>query len=160
MSDPDPRFRMRWMAIALLLLTFLAGGLVGIAVDRVLVAEPTVRARATAESRGFGRPPGPQGAQPRARIFAPGGVMDERLGLSTEQQERIDSILVTDRREADAMLQQIGPRIQARYDSTTATILEVLTPEQRTVFERLRQEQRQQMRARMGPRGRRGPPPD
>ena len=156
MSERDPRFRMRSMAITVLLLTFVAGGLVGIAVDRVLISGPTAPADGGTRPTRIGGPPGLRGGRIPGGIFASGGGMAERLGLSPEQQERIDSVLAADRRKADAMLRQIRPLLQARYDSTTAAILGVLSPEQRAEFEAIRRERREQIRA----RGRRAPPPD
>jgi Spy/CpxP family protein refolding chaperone len=122
--------------MAALVVTFIAGALVGVAFERVVAADPAPAA--------FGR--GRMALQPRGRAFARGSPIAQRLHLSEEQQVRIDSILSADRAKARVVLGQIRPLLQARYDSTTSAIRAVLTPEQREEFRRLRMERRRQLR--------------
>ena len=151
MTGASPRSRMRLMAMAALVVTFVAGALVGVAFERVRTAAEPVQAAV-----GRGR----MALQPRARTFARGSPVVERLHLSEEQQARIDSILSADRAKAEVMLRQIRPLLQARYDSTTAAIRAVLTPEQRQEFRRLRMERRRQLRRQLETGSRLRPPAD
>jgi hypothetical protein len=142
---------MRLLAMAALVVTFVAGALVGVAFERVLTA-----AEPASAVPGRGR----MALQPRARAFARGSPIAERLHLSEDQQVRIDSILNADRAKARVVLDQIRPLLQARYDSTTAAIRTVLTPEQREEFRRLRMERRRQLRRQFEAGSRSRPPAD
>jgi Spy/CpxP family protein refolding chaperone len=142
MTDRYSGSRARWLALLVLVVTFAAGALVGAAFDRAVVGGRDDGFRA-------GGPPPP----PRGRMFGPGGPAAARLGLSAEQRQRIDSIIAEEERKADEVLEEFRPRLQARYDSTTAAILQVLNPEQREEFERSRDERRIRIERRLG-----GPP--
>jgi len=91
--------------------------------------------------------------------------LERRLGLSEEQRREIDEILRQSREESDALHEEMLPRIREQLERTRQRIFEVLTPEQREEFERLRKEHRGAERfflggdprhRRKGP-GRRGP---
>ena len=87
----------------------------------------------------------------------PVGPMFERwllrgLDLSEEQRREIRGILDQSRSEAELLRAEIGPRLQEMNRQTAEAISEVLTPEQRRVFE-------EQM-ARWERRQRRFAPPD
>jgi Spy/CpxP family protein refolding chaperone len=148
-SERDRPGRVRVAAIAILLAVFVAGGLAGAAIDR------TVHARwhekmATEVRRGPDGPGGRRGRGPA--IFAAGSPLAERLKLTPEQQQKIDSIIRVDRQKADSLYREVGPQLRARFDSTTAAIRAVLTPEQQAEFRRYREEQRARMKARPGER--------
>jgi len=149
MSERDRPGRVRVAAIAILLAVFVAGGLVGAAIDRTLHARAHER-----EALQMRRPPeGPGGRRGRGpAIFASGGPLAERLKLTPEQQRQIDSIIRVDRQKADSLYREVGPQLRARFDSTTAAIRTVLTPEQQAEFRRYREEQRARMRERSGER--------
>lgn len=128
--------RLRLLAAAVLTVTFVAGALVGFVGERLVgevQPQPPRLGRAGL------------GSQPRARIFARGSPAARRLGLSEDQHSRIDSIFAADRVKAQAILRQLQPRLQARFDSTTAAVRAVLTPEQRVEFRRFRAERRRQL---------------
>lgn len=135
--------RTRLAAVAILLATFVAGGLAGMAFERTRAGDPAPR-----PGRGGG--PGPP-----AGVFAPGSPLVERLDLSPEQRERVEAILREDRQKARAAMQEMQPRLRARFDSTQAAVREVLTPAQREEFDRIQAERRERLRERFGrPRGR------
>jgi Spy/CpxP family protein refolding chaperone len=138
-GDGSRTRRMRLLAIATLLATFLAGAVVGTAVERAR-GDDAPRERAGME-RGPRRGPGPQ-------IFAAGGEMGDRLGLTAQQRDSIQRILERDRAKADTLFREMRPRLRARFDSTRSAIEAVLTPEQREEFRRIRREQRAERRRR------------
>lgn len=87
----------------------------------------------------------------------PVGPMFERwllrgLDLSEQQRREIREVLDLGRSEAEELRAEIGPRLQEMNRRTAAAIAEILTPEQRRVFE-------EQM-ARWERRQRRLPPPE
>ena len=93
--------------------------------------------------------------------------LERQLGLSEEQRREIDEILRESRKESNGLHDEMLPRIRAQVERTRQRIFEVLTPEQREEFERLREEHRGAERfflggdvrhRRKGP-GRRGPRP-
>lgn len=144
-GDGSRARRMRLLAIATLLVTFLAGALVGTALER---------------ARGGDAPPEPTGAEPGRRrggpdIFEANGPLGDRLRLTAAQRDTIARIVERDRRKADSLFREMRPRLRARFDSTTTAIEAVLTPEQRDEFRRWREERRAERRRRSGDR----PPP-
>lgn len=82
---------------------------------------------------GLGPGPGPEGRGWRGA--GPGGREIERmlsgLDLTDEQRERIDVILEEGRREADALREEMAPRVRAHMRQMRERISEVLTEEQR-----------------------------
>jgi len=98
--------------------------------------------------RSFPRP----GERPRLeRPGLPGGPgvgprflerLELQLGLTPQQRREIDEILRKSRTESDKIHDEMLPRVRAQLEGTRQRILEVLTPEQREEFERLRKEHR------------------
>lgn len=146
-ADGSGSRRMRLLAIASLLLTFLAGALVGTALERARGARP------------WGPPPGAEPGGPRGRpdIFEAGGPLDDRLRLTPQQRDTIQRIVERDRQKADSLFREMQPRLRARFDSTRAAVEAVLTPQQREEFRRFREEHRERRRRRGG--GERAPGP-
>lgn len=135
-SDQRPVRRTRLLAVALLLATFAAGVLVGMASQQALSAnEPASGEERRDRSRGHS-------------LFGPEGRLTQRLGLTEAQRERIELILAADREKADSIFDEMKPRLRARYDSTTSAIRGVMTPEQQAEFDRYRQERRERHRNR------------
>jgi len=66
----------------------------------------------------------------------------DQLGLTPEQRTRVDEILEARKMHVDAFWNEAGPRLRAIVDSTRAEIREVLTPEQRAEYDRIREERR------------------
>jgi Spy/CpxP family protein refolding chaperone len=129
--------RARLLAGGVLVATFVAGALVGVASQRLLNAdEPEA-----AEVRRSRIRPG--------QMFGPDGVLTRRLELTDAQRREIEALLESDRRKTDSMFREIRPRLRARYDSTTAGIRAVLDPEQQEEFDRYRRERRERMRIRI-----------
>ncbi|UCC74689.1 MAG: hypothetical protein JSV86_09105 [Gemmatimonadota bacterium] len=144
--------RIRTQGVALLLLTFAVGVLVGFAAERVRSAR-----RAPVPFK-----PGPdvigqfrQGQLPN--IF-------RELGLTPEQREQIAVIMENGRPRSDAVMDEMLPRLRAVTDSIRQEVRAVLTPEQAAAWDSLMA----QMQVRRGPlrparpgrrTGRGGPPP-
>lgn len=89
-----------------------------------------------------GRPPGPGGMPPFVA----------ELGLTPDQQGRVQSIVDGHRAEIEAAVRETFPRVRAIQDRVDAEIRAVLTPEQAARFDALR------ARRPPGP-GPGGPPP-
>jgi Spy/CpxP family protein refolding chaperone len=117
------------MAVLVLLLVAFAGGLVGIALDRLVLLPHMFRGPGFGHEHGLG---GPQrDAEFRARIA-------KQLGLSAEQQVRVDSIMDRRGRELRALRGQIQPTLDSIITSTRRQVDSVLTPEQRKKAEEFR----------------------
>lgn len=74
------------------------------------------------------------------RLFV--ASLERRLDLTAEQRQEIDAILEESRREGNALRQEVAPRVMALVERTSERIEEVLTPEQRRKYERLRRRHR------------------
>lgn len=143
--------RMRVLALVVLIVTFVAGALMGVAFERVLAADPPVRVERDARADRDGGKNRDDDRSP----FAPDGPLDQRLDLSAEQHARIDSLLARQRERYDSIMHSMRPVLRATYDSTNAAIRSVLTPEQQTEFEAYRQERREHIKRRYDRDGRR-----
>jgi Spy/CpxP family protein refolding chaperone len=123
--------RGRTMAGLVLLLVALAGGLAGVAVDR-LVLLPQMRG-----GPDFGRH-GRHGPPPPNHEFRDRFAHD--LGLTDDQQVRIDSIMDRQMREVRAIRSQVQPRVDSIISGARRELDAVLTPEQRQKAEALRKQ--------------------
>ena len=115
-SPMSPR-RVWVMASLALILAFVAGALAGAAWERVR---------------------GPE----RRRVPTPRTVheisvsMQGRYGLSPTQTRQVESILAKRRPRVDSLMASVRPQLRAAFDSTSAEIRTVLTPQQRVKFDR------------------------
>lgn len=144
---PDSRFGPRLTAALLLTLVALVGVLAGVALERLVLAQPAGAAPAVTAP-----PPRPADDEPR-----PGALMRRRffeqmgreLELTPAQRVRIDSILVAQQQRVRELQRELRPRFREITRETRLAIDSVLTPEQRA---RIRELQRE-IRARGVPRG-------
>ena len=130
----------RTIAVLVLIMVAVAAGLAGIALDRAVFLRHHFG----------GRPPMSRmmPMQGRGRAgFAPRVGFRERfgraVGLSADQQTKVDSIMERQLRELRTIRDQTAPRIDSVLAQTRRQIDSVLTPDQRKRAEQLRQ--------RMGP---------
>jgi Spy/CpxP family protein refolding chaperone len=125
--------RPRLLGMALLVATFVAGGLAGAASSRVLAArEPAAHPAASDEGRRCQGDRGPGGATMR--------ILNQ-LDLSAGQRARIDTITARRRAQMDAFWEgPEGRRMRAIVDSARAEIRAVLTPTQAAEYDRLKAE--------------------
>ncbi len=117
--------RLRLQAILLLAVVFIIGALVGLALDRVIVAR--------GQMRPFGGPP-PHHSDP-----PPEGVPPELargLDLTPEQERVIAAILRDSRPLTDEVLGAFIPRLRAISDSVRLEVRAVLNPKQQKIFDR------------------------
>ena len=98
--------------------------------------------------------------------------LEEHLDLSAEQAEAIDEVIAKTREQAAELRHEMLPRVRNLMDETLEEIEQILTPEQREAYDRLRRFQRRRLEMFVlgpggpgGPRGgphrrgrRRGPP--
>lgn len=110
-----------WLAALVLVLAVLAGGLGGVALDR-LVLLPSM-------GWGHGWEAGPGRRPPREREFRT--RFNRELGLSPAQQQRVDSIMERRGRELRAVRGRVQPQLDSIISRTRLALDSVLTPEQR-----------------------------
>ena len=84
--------------------------------------------------------------------------LEQRLGLTDEQKEEVETILAESRIEADALRNKVLPEVRAHMEGTHERLVEVLTPEQREEFEKLSSRHRSRMERFLLGHGL-GPPP-
>lgn len=135
--------RMRLLAVLTLLFVFVAGGVVGAAVERGRTDGPR-RDRPPREAR-RGPPP----------MFAEGSPLAQRLRLTEAQRDSIEKLTERDRVRADSVFRETRRGMRSHFDSTMQAVAAVLTPEQRAEWQKIREEIRERQ-DREG-RGRRGP---
>ncbi len=126
MTGPLMPGRARWLAMVVLVATFLVGALAGAATLRA------VSAREPAAGAGDARDDG----------HREHGSLLDRLDLSPAQRARADSILQRRRAETDAFWKEHGPALRAIVDSTRTEIRAILTPEQRAREDSIRAERK------------------
>jgi Spy/CpxP family protein refolding chaperone len=153
--------RLRLLGGAVLALVLVAGGMSGAAIDRAVSA----RRPAVHESR-------ERDECARFRPERRRGPYDA-LGLTAEQQQKVDVVLEENRQRMDEFWKQYRPQMDSIVNRTRAEIRDILTPAQQAEMDRQRaqrdsarealfqrcQEQRQQNGDRQPrPQGRREPP--
>lgn len=120
--------RTRLVTVAVLVTVFLSGLLLGLALERTLLAGPPPSEERTERDRERGRD-------------GRGGLIVERVGLDSMQNERVDSIVRGFRADYRSlqreMRERYEPGFEALVDSTRAAIMEVLTPEQAAQYDSL-----------------------
>lgn len=141
-TDPAPAPRTSHaaaIATIVVVVAFIAGLLVGAVADRIYLFRH-----------------GPPREQHAGRFVAGRIVdrLDRELHLTPQQREQVSTIVAAHGRRMDAIWSNQRPQIRQEIDAANSEITALLTPDQRTKFEKLRM--------RLGPRGggRRGPPPD
>ncbi len=119
--------RARLLGATLLAAVFVGGAFSGAAVDRMI-----------ASGAGAAQPP----AEPDRREGRDEhrGYIFEQLDLAPEQRARIDAVLEHRRAQMDTFWIEARPRLRSIVDSAREDIREVLTPEQRAEYDRLRAE--------------------
>ena len=128
--------RAEFQAVALLLVVFIAGGFVGVAIDRARGRRPPPRADGLPRGGGQGGMQGGMQGGPRQGQRLPPYI--EELDLSSEQHDQIRTILQAQRPKVDSALATVLPALQRISDSTFASIRAVLTPEQQKTFDATR----------------------
>ena len=113
-----PATKTTLIAALVLLLTFGAGFIGGAAVHHLLIAHrETIPPFAT-----------------RAML----NRLDRRLDLTDAQRKQVEEILQRRRERINAMWSGVRPAVRAELDATNVEISKILTPEQRSKFERMR----------------------
>lgn len=120
--------RVRLRGLALLIVTFVAGGLAGAAVEHLRAPESSWSPPMARD----GGPPAPPIRQGPGQLVP---AVFEDLDLSAGQREQIRRILRESRSVTDSLLGRFMPRLRAVTDSVRLEIRSVLTPEQRERLE-------------------------
>jgi Spy/CpxP family protein refolding chaperone len=132
MTDPHPTPgtpRAPLLALLVLLLAALAGGVGGVAADRLILL-PRMHGGPEYGPGGFHRGP------PRDREFR--DRFAREVGLTPQQQTRIDSIMDRQGRELRVVRGQVQPQLDSIITHTRRALDSVLTPEQRKKAEAIR----------------------
>lgn len=116
------------LALMFLLGATLVGGVLGFSADRILVADRLCD-------------PGKSERAPRATLAS-------KLGMTTEQQSTLDSLLDIRRRDMRAVLDPVQPALDSIGAHTNAQIRAMLTPAQQATWDQLRRESQERERAR------------
>lgn len=112
----------RTAAIAVVVVAFIAGILVGVAGDHLYLIRS-------------GR------LSPRHGRFAADRMTDRlthELDLSPQQKTQVQQIIERHRAKIDATMAAVRPQVRQELDATNAEIETILTPEQKTKFANLR----------------------
>ena len=125
--------KQRWIGLAVLVVTFLAGGTAGFAVREVTADDPPPQPHSGDRESGRRR-----------------GFPYEALSVTAQQRPVIESVLERRKQEMDKVWREYEPRMDAIVDSTRTEINQVLTSEQRQKFEELRAKRRQMNKERDG----------
>ena len=137
--QPMSGSRLRLVGAGILIATFVAGALAGAALHQVAFAGDRVPA-AAAQVEGD-RGDRHDHERSRANFY-------RGLGLSPEQQTRMDAVFERRSEQLDRFWREIGrPHMKAISDSTRAEINGILTPEQRAELERRREARKARERA-------------
>jgi len=115
-SNLESLGRLRLEGILLLVVLFGIGALTGMAFERARRAQPP-----------------PAHPAPHEPMLPP--RLHAELGLTAEQEERVQAILESHRPRTDAVLERFLPRLRAVADSIRADVRAVLTAEQQAVFD-------------------------
>ncbi|HWV56732.1 MAG TPA: hypothetical protein VNZ57_04605 [Longimicrobiales bacterium] len=130
----------RFLGVALLGVTFIAGALSGAAFDRIM-SRPHPLTGQTAQHNGDS-----DGYRRQTRPSAPSAPSSEdlfdRIGVTDEQRAAIDEILQRRAEETKSLWADFGPQLEAIVDSTRAEIRMLLTEEQLHSSEWMRIERR------------------
>lgn len=133
------RSKVRIVTLAVLLLVFGSGVLLGLALDRSLVATPV------AEEEG-------RDGERRERRDRGRRYIIERVEMSAEQERQVDSIIEDHRRRLHELQEEFREGFDPRYreivTSTRESIKEVLTAEQAAAYDSLLAEHRRRRRDR------------
>lgn len=113
--------RLRLLGFGLLVAMFVAGALAGAAVDRVLSADETAQVERNDDD---------DDRDGRSYII-------DRVDMTTPQRAEIDAILERRAKRMRAVWREAEPRLDAITDSARLEIMQVLTPQQRSQYERL-----------------------
>lgn len=138
-----PGLKARLATILILLLVLVSGAVLGVAVDHSLEA----RAAASAgSSREGGSPRTEEGrAEEEGQPSGRRRLIVEQVGLTEAQKAQVDSIFTHYRQEVRALQDELqaefqeafNPRYRGLVGETRDRIKEVLTPEQRVVYDSL-----------------------
>ncbi len=135
---------------ALLISVFLAGVLGGAAGTKLLDRDPWEERLEQAPLPGYPGPRSPRmgrhGGGPRELGITPmwfSKRLADQLELSEEQEEEIHSVLETRRQRAEEAMAKTAPILRAQFDSVQMEIREILSPEQRALFDEFRRRDRE-----------------
>ncbi|HXG58816.1 MAG TPA: hypothetical protein VNL91_07320 [Thermoanaerobaculia bacterium] len=115
--------RAKTTAVLVVIVTFVAGALVGVAADRFYLASRRDRFPSYF-----------------ARAMTPRIVkhLDRRLDLTPDQRRQVEEVLERHRGRIDAISRATRPQIRREIEAANAEIEKILTPEQRERFAKMK----------------------
>jgi hypothetical protein len=123
----------RTLAALLMLVVWLLGGVAGVALDRLVLRPDAPRRRVERHT--------PESAHRFSKYLA------GELGLSGRQEAQVDSILLIRQAQTRALANEVHPRFEAVAAQARADVERVLSPEQRTKYEQLRERRKKERAA-------------
>ena len=125
-------------AVVVVVVTFLAGLLVGVAGDHLYLIH---------NGRLFPR------RTPRFAADRMADRLNKELQLTPQQKTQVQQIIERHRAKIDALMSSVRPQVRQEVDATNAEIDRILTPEQRTKFAAMRMRIESRRRGRDATRG-------
>jgi Spy/CpxP family protein refolding chaperone len=119
------------LALFVVALAFIAGGVVGFAADRFMLR------------RGFAH-----GGPPQFSTRSIVRHLDRELDLTPDQKAKVEEIVKRRHEHIDSVWTNIHAQIRTEIDGANAEIEKILTPEQRVKFDRMKM--RMRSRSRLG----------
>ena len=116
-------FDMKWKSILLLALVFFAGVVLGVVGTRAVTRHFTQVAIAHPE---------------RVQMLIE-RALTRRLHLSTDQQSQLHDILTDTRGQMKTVREEFRPKVEAIFLDTDTKIDAILTPEQQTKYEKIKE---------------------
>jgi Spy/CpxP family protein refolding chaperone len=139
--------RTRLQASALLVVTFVVGGLVGAVSSRAVNArELQTTEEAVRDSSRDGGSHRNNGGRRNSSILLEPGVLDQ-LSVTAEQRERIEAILAKRDQQNRQLFNSIRPRMDTIMQSTRTELQAQLTAEQRTKLSQIIKERHERWKA-------------
>jgi Spy/CpxP family protein refolding chaperone len=139
--------RLRLIGAGLLVATFLAGTVAGMAARQTLFADEPPQGQQLERPR---PPDARRGDGPRRDPY-------EGLGLTAEQRSQLDDVFARRRIQIQAFWKEHGSLMEAIRDSARAEVDRIFTPEQRAILDERRELRRAKEREREQQQGRDGP---
>jgi hypothetical protein len=129
MSDSAPFSRPpAWVPVVVLSVTALAGGLVGVAVDRTLLSPPRVLTP-------FSEPRAIEASPAMRRVFV--AQLAKRLDLTAEQRTAVEALIERELPRVRMTVDSVRQLFERRMAEPRAQMAKILTPEQMKKFEAL-----------------------
>ncbi len=136
--------RLRLIGAGLLVATFFAGAVAGVALQQTVLADETPQGQTLQPTR-----PDERDGTPRRDPY-------EGLGLTVDQRAQLNDVFARKKIQIQAFWKEHGPAMKEIRDSARVEVDRILTPEQRSILDERRDARRAHERAREQQPGKNG----